>query len=76
MDIFAKLHSGDLYSCTDKALLSTQAKYLDKLYDYNQTRLSESDKRTALLKEMLAEMGRAVISNRLFAPTGADIFSI
>ncbi len=57
MDIFEKLHSGDLYSCTDKALLSTQAKYLDKLYDYNQTRPSESDKRTALLKEMLAEMG-------------------
>lgn len=52
-----KLHSGELYSCNDDALMSQQLKCLDRLYDFNTTRPTELEKRGALLKEMFAEIG-------------------
>lgn len=57
MDIREKMHSGDIYDPFDEELMKEQAACMEKLYDYNATRPSESDKRRRLLKEMLAEMG-------------------
>ena len=52
-----KLHTGDLYLPGDDEILKKQQECLEKLYDFNQTRPSEMDKRNAMLKEMLAEVG-------------------
>ncbi len=52
-----KLHTGDLYLPGDDEILVEQQQCLEKLYDFNQTRPSEMDKRSAMLKEMLAEVG-------------------
>lgn len=50
-------HSGQLYLPTDDSIVIEQNKYLDRLYDFNHTRTSESEKRQEILKELLAEMG-------------------
>lgn len=52
-----KLHSGELYLPNDNAIMEEQIKCLDRLYDYNRTRPTESGKREKLLKEMFAEIG-------------------
>lgn len=52
-----KMHTGDLYLPGDEEILKKQQECLEKLYDFNQTRPSEMDKRNAMLKEMLAEVG-------------------
>ncbi len=52
-----KLHSGGLYLPNDDTILKEQAKYLELQYDFNQTRPSEMEKRSALLKKMFAEIG-------------------
>ena len=52
-----RMKSGRLYFCTDEELAREQLKCLDRLYDFNQTRPSEMEKRSALLKEILAEVG-------------------
>ncbi len=57
MDIFEKLHNGDLYLPGDERLMEVQTQCLERLYDYNQTRPSEGEKREAMLKAMFAEIG-------------------
>ena len=57
MDLNEILHSGKLYVPTDESILGEQLLYLEKLYDFNNTRPLEQDKRQALLKEMFAEIG-------------------
>ncbi len=52
-----KLHTGELYLPGDDEIMKDQLKRLDRLYDFNQTRPSEMDKRQALMKEMFAEIG-------------------
>ena len=52
-----KMHSGDLYLPGDEEIMDEQLKCLNKLYDFNQTRPTELDKRAAMLKEMFAEIG-------------------
>lgn len=52
-----KLHTGDLYLPGDEAIMREQQACLELLYDFNATRPSEMDKRTALLKTMFAEIG-------------------
>lgn len=52
-----KLHTGELYLPNDSAILEEQVRCLDRLYDYNHTRPTESAKREAMLKEMFAEIG-------------------
>ncbi len=52
-----KMHQGKLYDPNDDAIMSEQLKCLELLYDFNATRPSESEKRTAMLKEMFAEIG-------------------
>lgn len=52
-----KLHTGELYLPGDDEIMKDQLKRLDRLYDFNQTRPTELDKRQALMKEMFAEIG-------------------
>lgn len=57
MTIKEKMHSTELYLPFDKEVFDEQIGFLDRLYDYNQTRPTELDKREALLKELFAEIG-------------------
>lgn len=57
MGIYEKMHSGNIYDPTDEKLAAEQQKCLDKLYDFNMTRPTEGEKRTAMLREMFAEIG-------------------
>lgn len=57
MTVKEKMHSGKLYLPSDKEIVKEQTMCLEKLYDYNATRPLEQEKRTALLKEMFAEIG-------------------
>ncbi|MCR5165959.1 MAG: sugar O-acetyltransferase [Oscillospiraceae bacterium] len=54
-----KMHIGELYLPDDKEIMEWQTKCLDRLYDFNNTRPSEGEKRQALLKEMFAEIGES-----------------
>ncbi len=57
MTIKEKMHSGALYLPMDEELFQEQMVCLDRLYDFNQTRPSELDRRDALLRELFAEIG-------------------
>ena len=52
-----KQHSGDIYFPGDPEISREQTACQEKLYDFNQTRPGELEKRTAMLKEMFAEFG-------------------
>lgn len=52
-----KMYTGELYLPGDVEIMKEQQIYLDKLYDYNMTRPTESEKRQDLLKKMFAEIG-------------------
>ena len=51
------MHTGELYLPGDPEIMAEQMICLEKLYDFNQTRPSEMEKRERLLKEMFAEIG-------------------
>ena len=55
-----KMNTGELYFCSDESILKEQIECLERLYDYNQTRPSEGEKRFKMLKEMCAECGENV----------------
>lgn len=57
MTMKEKMQNGELYLCEDAEILAEQRVCLDRLYDFNMTRPTELDKRTAMLKEMFAEIG-------------------
>ena len=52
-----RMQEGRLYLPEDEEIMHQQMLCLEKLYDYNATRPSESEKREALLKEMFADIG-------------------
>lgn len=52
-----KMHTGELYLPGDEEILKEQEKCLERLYEFNQTRPSEGEKRQQMLKEMFAELG-------------------
>ncbi len=52
-----KMHTTELYLPSDEEIMKEQLACLEKLYEYNQTRPSELQKRGNLLKEMFAEIG-------------------
>ena len=56
-DIFATLHSGELYLPGDERLMKEQAECLELLYDYNSTRPKEAEKRRELLLKMFRKIG-------------------
>lgn len=55
--ILERMRTKKLYYCTDETLAAEQLKCLDRLYEFNQTRPSEQEKRAAMLREMFAEIG-------------------
>lgn len=57
MSKYEQLHSGELYLPCDEEILKEQFECLEKLFDFNNTRPSELEKREQLLKEMFAELG-------------------
>lgn len=57
MDIFEKMHNTSLYFPGEPQIMEEQAACLERLYDFNATRPSETARRAALLKEMFAELG-------------------
>lgn len=52
-----KMHNEELYLPGDEELMREQTVYLEKLYDYNQTRPSEGALREKMLKDMFAQIG-------------------
>lgn len=52
-----KMHTGELYFPGDPDIMREQQRCLERLYDFNATRPSESEKRRALMREMFAEVG-------------------
>jgi len=52
------MQSGEIYFPSDENIMKEQAKCLDRLYDYNQTRPSEAKKREELLKKMFGDIGK------------------
>ncbi|MDM0498098.1 sugar O-acetyltransferase [Clostridium perfringens] len=52
-----RMYGQKLYYCNDETLMNEQMKSLELLYDFNQTRPSEQDKRDKMLKKMFAEIG-------------------
>lgn len=52
-----QMHTGDLYSTDDQEIIDRQTQCLERLYDFNHTRPSETEKRQKLMKEMFAEIG-------------------
>ncbi len=59
MAIWENMHSGDIYDPGEAEVVEEQTKCLDRLYEFNATRPTEMEKRTAMLKEMFAEIGEA-----------------
>lgn len=57
MTEYEKIHSGDLYLPDGDEIMGKQLKCLDKLYDFNNTRPTELEKRSEMLKDMFAEIG-------------------
>ena len=57
MSMKEKLHTCELYLPDDEEIMKERTRCLEKLYDFNATRPLEGAKRTALLKEMFAEIG-------------------
>lgn len=57
MDIMKKMHNKELYFCDDQELFKKQTEQLEILYDFNNTRPKESNKRNDLLKKLFAEIG-------------------
>ncbi|MDK0976622.1 sugar O-acetyltransferase [Clostridium perfringens] len=56
-EIRERMYGQKLYYCNDEDLMREQMKVLELLYDFNQTRPSEQDKREKILKKMFAEIG-------------------
>lgn len=52
-----KIHSGQLYLPTDPEILAEQARYQDKMQQYNALAHTQPEKRAAMLKELFAEVG-------------------
>ena len=52
-----KMHTGELYLPGDPQIMEEQMKCLERLYDYNNTRPCEQQKRQEMLREMFAQIG-------------------
>ena len=52
-----KMHTGELYLPGDPQIMEEQMKCLERLYDYNNTRPCEQQKRQSMLREMFAQIG-------------------
>ena len=52
-----RMDAGRIYDPGDPAILAEQTGYAERLYDFNTSRPSETERRAALLREMLGAMG-------------------
>lgn len=52
-----KMHSGEIYDPNDENILREQMDCLELLYEYNETRPHEQQRRQELLRQMFAEIG-------------------
>ncbi len=52
-----RMHTGELYLPGDEEIMQVQVTYLDKLFEYNSLKPSQFEQKSALLKEMFAEIG-------------------
>lgn len=57
MNMKDRMHTGELYLPGDEEIMVWQTQCLDRLYDFNNTRPTEFEKRQAMLREMFAEIG-------------------
>ena len=57
MNDYEKMHSGEIYDPNNEDIFNEQIKCLNRLYDFNATRPTELEKRSEMLKDMLAEVG-------------------
>ncbi len=57
MSMKDKMHTGELYLPVDEEIAKLQIQCLDRLYDFNNTRPTEQDRRQTLMQEMFAEIG-------------------
>jgi len=57
MNMKEKLHTTELYLPGGDDIMTEQLACLDRLYDFNQTRPTQLDKRSEMLKTMFAEIG-------------------
>lgn len=53
-----RMKNGQIYDPGDEEIMKEQMGYLEMLYEFNQTRPSELDKRTELLEKMLGAVGK------------------
>jgi galactoside O-acetyltransferase len=53
-----RMEKGLIYICSDKDIMQEQQAYLEKLYDFNQTRPTEVKRREAMLKDMFGSIGQ------------------
>lgn len=51
------LHGGEIYDPNKKDMMDEQMKHVELLYDFNQTRPSQMEKRNQLMKEMFGDIG-------------------
>lgn len=58
MSMKDKLHTRELYLPDDDEIMQEQLLCLDRLYDFNNTRPTQLQKREEMLKEMFAEIGK------------------
>ena len=72
-EVKERMRSGRLYYPTGEDLLQEQAKYMEILYDFNQTRPREGEKRAQLLESCWAAWGKTATWSRLSMPIGAAI---
>ena len=66
-----RMESGKLYLPADEAVMAEQTACMERLWEYNQSRPSEGEKRARMLEELFAHVGKTPISNRPSGPTGA-----
>ena len=57
MSMKEKMHTGELYLPGDEEIMADQMKRLDRLYEFNQIKPGEYEKRQEMMKEMFAEVG-------------------
>lgn len=68
-EIIKRMHSKKLYFSEDDCFVQEQLIHLDKVYEFNQLRPSETKKKEALLKEMAAQFG---VDNYIETPMHAS----
>ena len=66
-----KIHSGNIYFPNGEEILEEQLAYLDLMDEYNRTSRLQFEKRTALLKQLFAEVGEELLNTMLSMDEGA-----